>query len=583
MGMTQWWQQANFYQIYPRSFLDTNGDGIGDLKGITRKLDYLKDLGIDAIWLCPVYDSPNDDNGYDIRDYYRVHQEFGSMKDMDHLIAEMNARNMKLVMDLVVNHCSDEHEWFQKARVSRDDPYHDYFIWHPGRNLDEPSAPGSPIPPEPNNWASHFRGSAWEWNEATREYYLHLFSRKQPDLNWENPAVRQDIYKMMRFWLDKGIAGFRMDVINYISKDPDLPDVPARDGQRYVHDSRYYANRERTHEHLQEMHREVLSKYPECMTIGEMHQTPVDEGIRYVHPDRRELSMIFQFEHLGIDNGPGGKYDLPVSWDLPRLKQTLRTWQEGLSGKGWNSLYTGNHDQPRMVSRLGVTDGKKMRRRSAKAIAASFLLMQGSPFVYQGEEIGMTNVAFPDIDSYRDIETLNYYREAVSNGLSESKALRVVHLRSRDNARTPMQWSPDAHGGFTTGVPWISLNPNYPDINVRNESRESDGVHTFYRSLLHMRRNDPIWTQGTCEDLAPEHPQIIAYARRMEDGSVVYVVVNLSTRDTSWDVPAELADACANGSVLLASPTSSEEETSLTKLLPMQVMVISPLPSGSTS
>lgn len=583
MDMTQWWQRANFYQVYPRSFLDTNGDGIGDLKGITRRLDYLKSLGIDAIWLCPVYDSPNDDNGYDIRDYYRIHEEFGTMKDMDRLIADMKKRDMKLVMDLVVNHCSDEHAWFSKARQSRTDPFHEYFIWHPGRGLSEPSEAGSPIPPEPNNWGSHFGGSAWEWNEPTREYYLHLFSRKQPDLNWENSALRQDIYKMMRFWLNKGVGGFRMDVINYISKDPDLPDVPAKDGQRFVLDSRYYANRERTHEHLQEMHREVLSRYPDCMTIGEMHQTSIDEGLKYVHPERHELSMIFQFEHLSLDSGPRGKYDLPVSWDLPELKKTLSRWQKDLFQHGWNSLYTGNHDQPRMLSRLGITDTNEMRKRSAKAIAAAFLLMQGTPFVYQGEEIGMTNVAFPSVDLYRDIETLNFYREAVEQGMDTSTALEIVHLRSRDNSRTPMQWNSDAHGGFTAGRPWISLNPNYPDINVRNDSRDPDGVHAFFTALLKQRHDHKLWTEGAYEDLAPEHPQIICYVRRLESGEAAYVIVNLSGSQARWDPPSELSAAYAAERIVLASPQPPGTEAELSTLEPMQVIVCTnPLVKGRT-
>ncbi len=571
--MTHWWQRANIYQIYPRSFLDTNGDGIGDLRGIIRKLDYLKDLGIDAIWLCPVYDSPNDDNGYDIRDYYRIHEEFGTMKDMDRLITEMKKRDMKLVMDLVVNHCSDEHAWFQKARASRDNAFHDYFIWHPGRGLDEPSQPGTPIPPEPNNWASHFRGSAWEWNEQTREYYLHLFSRKQPDLNWENPALRHEIYKMMRFWLDKGIGGFRMDVINYVSKDPSLPDVPGKDGQRYVHDSRYYANRPRTHEHLQEMHQEVLSAYPDCMTIGEMHQTSVNEGLKYVQPERRELSMIFQFEHLAIDSGPQGKYDMPVAWDIPALKETLSTWQNGLSGAGWNSLYTGNHDQPRMLSRIGSTETNELRKRSAMAIAAGFLLMQGTPFVYQGEEIGMTNVAFPDIESYRDIETLNFFREASAQGMPEKTAMKIVHLRSRDNARTPMQWSSDTHAGFTDGRPWIPLNPNYPDINVHLDARDPDGVHAFYRELLHMRRSHPVWTEGTFEDLAPDHHSIVCYTRRMVDGTVACVLGNLSAKEVAWTVPDELRTALRQGTLLLASPALEDARVVPESLLPMQTIV----------
>lgn len=554
MQEPQWWKRATIYQIYPRSFQDSNGDGIGDIPGIIRRLDYLSELGIDAIWLSPIYDSPNDDNGYDIRDYRAIHPEFGTMQDFERLIAEMHGRDMKLIMDLVVNHCSDEHDWFLEAKASRESPKHDWFIWHPGRGHTEPSPKDSPIPEPPNNWGSFFRGSAWEWNEPTREYYLHLFSRKQPDLNWDNAHLRNEIYDMMRYWLTKGVDGFRMDVINFIGKPDGLPDAQNPHGAPHVLDPTMVANLPKTHEYLQEMNREVLSPW-NCMTVGEMHATGIEEGVKYVHPHRGELSMIFQFEHMYVDDGPAGKYDIPRNWALTEMKQVLDRWQEGLDGRGWNSLFTGNHDQPRAVSRFGNDGGASnmrsewddaTRTRSATAIAAAFLLMQGTPFIYQGEEIGMTNVSFPGIDSYRDIETLNFYREAAQEaGADEARLLEIVHLRSRDNARTPMQWDSGAHGGFTTFVPWIPVNPNFTDINVSAERHRPAGVLAFFTRMIALRRSYRVFTEGRYTDLVPDDPRIVAYTRSVAETdsdagpTTVLIVVNFGSKPAEWTLDRE--------------------------------------------
>ncbi|MFP4642745.1 MAG: glycoside hydrolase family 13 protein [Spirochaetales bacterium] len=567
-----WWKRAVVYQIYPRSFQDSNGDGIGDLPGIVERLDYLSELGIDTIWLSPIYDSPNDDNGYDIRDYRAIHPEFGSMDDFDRLIREMHARNLRLVMDLVVNHCSDEHEWFREAKASRRSPKHDWFLWHPGRGHSEPTPKGSPVPDPPNNWGSFFRGSAWEWNETTREYYLHLFSRKQPDLNWDNPELRAEIYDMMRFWLAKGVDGFRMDVINFIGKPDGFPDAPNPHGKPHVLEPAMVANLPKTHEYLKEMNREVLSPW-KCMTVGEMHATGTEEGIRYVHPARNELNMIFQFEHMYIDDGPAGKYDVPRQWSLTEMKHILDRWQDGLAGRGWNSLFTGNHDQPRAVSRFGNDGGasamqsewqEAVRARSATAIAAALLLMQGTPFIYQGEEIGMTNVSFPDIDSYRDIETLNFYHEAAQQpGANHERLLEIVHRRSRDNARTPMQWTSGAHAGFTTSVPWIPVNPNFTGINVSAERHRPQGVFAFFKRMIALRRAFSVFTDGAYTDLLPEHAQLVAYTRSLADEdpsggpSQVLIVVNFSNDPVQWIPEPQTSELLVTG--LLSNTAAAPE------------------------
>lgn len=518
----QWWKESVVYQVYPRSFYDSNGDGIGDLRGIIEKLDYIKELGVDVIWLCPVYRSPNDDNGYDISDYYDIMDEFGTMADWKELLAEVHKRGMKLIMDLVVNHTSDEHPWFIESRSSKDNKYRDYYIWRPGKNGREP-----------NNWESTFSGSAWEYDEKTGEYYLHLFSKKQPDLNWENPAVRNDIYQMMTWWLDQGIDGFRMDVINFISKDMRFPDAPNPEGKKYVPGGQFYVNGPRIHEFLQEMNRKVLSKY-DCMTVGEMPGVTVDDAILYTAPERKELNMVFTFEHMDLDSGPGGKWDLrPLQ--LSRLKKVLAKWQTGLHGRGWNSLYWNNHDQPRIVSRFG--DDGKYRVESAKMLATVLHMMQGTPYIYQGEEIGMTNVRFSSIDHYRDIETLNMYKvKVLEEGQDEEKVMESIYAKGRDNARTPMQWDDSPNAGFTTGTPWIGVNPNYKEINVRQALADKNSIFYYYQKLIRLRKTYPIIVNGDFTLLDPENEETFAYIR-CYNGEKLLVVSNWTGEEVLFTMP----------------------------------------------
>jgi oligo-1,6-glucosidase len=550
----QWWKEAVVYQIYPRSFMDGNGDGIGDLQGIISKLDYLKWLGIDVIWLSPVYDSPNDDNGYDIRDYYAIMNEFGTMEDWDEMIDEIHKRGMKLVMDLVVNHTSDEHQWFVESRSSKDSPYRDYYIWRPGKNGKEP-----------NNWESIFSGSAWEYDEQTGEYYLHLFSKKQPDLNWENEKVREEVYKMMTFWLDKGVDGFRMDVINFISKVPSLPDAPNPEGKKYVSGAQYFINGPRIHEFLQEMHDRVLSRY-DVMTVGETPGVTPEEAILFTGEDRNELNMVFQFEHMDVDAGPNGKWDL-VPLDLVKLKRILANWQVSLHGKGWNSLYWCNHDQPRVVSRFG--NDEEYRKESAKLWGTLLHMMQGTPYIYQGEEIGMTNVRFPSIQDYKDIESLNMYKEKLEEGWTEEDILHAIHVKGRDNARTPMQWDETEHGGFTTGTPWIGVNPNYRTINVKEATEDSNSVLHYYRKLIQLRKQHPIVVYGSFELLEENDEQLFVYRRRYENAHLL-VIGNVSNDQLGYtypdDVPAEKTLWISNYSV-------SEERTRAIMLRPWEVRV----------
>jgi oligo-1,6-glucosidase len=517
-----WWKESVVYQIYPRSFMDSNGDGIGDIPGIISKLDYLKELGIDVIWLSPVYKSPNDDNGYDISDYREIMDEFGTMADWERLLQEVHNRGMKLIMDLVVNHTSDEHPWFVESRKSVDNPYRDFYFWRPGKDGKEP-----------NNWESVFSGSAWEYDERTNEYYLHLFSRKQPDLNWENPKVRKEIFDMMKWWLDKGIDGFRMDVINFISKVPELPDAPNPEGKRYVPGGDYYVNGPRIHEYLQEMHREVLSKY-DIFTVGEMPGVNVEQALLYIGEDRNELNMVFQFEHMDLDSGPNGKWDLRP-YTLKDLKKTFTKWQKGLEGKGWNSLYLNNHDQPRMVSRFG--NDRQYRVESAKMLATFLHMLQGTPFIYQGEEIGMTNVRFDTIEEYKDIETLNMYREKVIQGNEDhNKVMESIYAKGRDNCRTPMQWDDSPHGGFTTGEPWLKVNPNYKEINVEKSLADPNSVFHYYKKLIQLRKQKPIIVYGSYELLLEEHEQIYAFTRTLDDQRLL-VILNFSDAEPVFVLP----------------------------------------------
>jgi oligo-1,6-glucosidase len=494
----KWWKEAVVYEIYPRSFMDSNGDGIGDLNGIIQKLDYLKNLGIDVIWLCPIYDSPNADNGYDIRDYRKIMAEFGTMEDFDRLLACAHAKGIRVVMDLVVNHTSDEHEFFQKSKQTPENEYRDYYIWREGKDGKEP-----------NNWGSIFGGSAWKYEESVGQYYLHLFAEKQPDLNWENEKLRNQIYDMMKWWLDKGIDGFRMDVINCISKDQRFPDGQIVSGSQYASSFAYTANRPRVHEFLQEMNRKVLSHY-DIMTVGETGGVTTEEAIKYTAEDRHELNMVFQFEHIDLGMNENGKWnDIPVPID--KFKKLITKWQTELNGKAWNSLFLSNHDQPRQVSRFG--DDGKYRVESAKLLGTLLHTLQGTPFIYQGEELGMTNVKFDSIEDYRDIETLNIYKEFTQRDPnSKDEIMRYIHKKSRDNARTPMQWSNSANAGFTSGKPWIKVNPNYTEINVEDEIKDKNSVLNYYKKLIRLRRQYEVIVYGDFEVVKDEGPFVLLSA-----------------------------------------------------------------------
>ncbi|PLR77460.1 glucohydrolase [Bacillus sp. V3-13] len=511
----EWWKKSVVYQIYPRSFYDSNGDGIGDIPGITEKLDYLKQLGIDVIWLSPIYDSPNDDNGYDIRDYYQIMNEFGTMEDFDRLLEAAHERDLKIIMDLVVNHTSDEHSWFVESRKGKDSHFRDYYIWKAGKNGKEP-----------NNWGSIFSGPAWEFDENTNEYYLHLFSKKQPDLNWENPALRDEIYKMMKFWLDKGIDGFRMDVINFISKVPGLPDGEVKDGALYGDGGPFFVNGPKIHEYLQEMNREVLSHY-DILTVGEMPGVNTSDAVIYTKPENKEVNMIFTFEHMNLDNGPAEKWDLkPLN--LVELKENLEKWQTQLHGTGWNSLYWNNHDQPRIVSRFG--NDTKYRVESAKMLATCLHMMQGTPYIYQGEEIGMTNVKFQSIEQYKDVETINMYREKQKQGVPVEQIMKSIYAKGRDNARTPMQWNQNIHGGFTEGRPWLEVNPRFIEINVEEALLNKESIFYHYQRLISLRKKLDVITTGDFNLLYKDHPQLFAYERRSNREQLL-VMCNFSEHD----------------------------------------------------
>nr|WP_306792904.1 alpha-glucosidase [Neobacillus paridis] len=549
----EWWKKSVVYQIYPRSFMDSNGDGIGDIQGIIEKLDYLRLLGADVIWLSPVYDSPNDDNGYDIRNYQAIMKEFGTMADFDQMLTEVHNRGMKLVMDLVVNHTSDEHIWFVESKKSKDNPYRDYYFWRKGKEGQEP-----------NNWGSVFGGSAWQYDETTDEYYLHLFSKKQPDLNWENPKLRKEVYNMMKFWLDKGIDGFRMDVINMISKNPELPDGDKRKGQLYGDGGRYFMNGPRIHEFLQEMNQEVLSKYP-VMTVGEMPGAAPEDAVLYTDPERKEVNMIFTFEHMDLDSAPGDKWNLKP-FELVELKENLAKWQTALHNKGWNSLYWNNHDQPRIVSRFG--DDDPYRVESAKMLAACLHFMQGTPYIYQGEEIGMTNVKFTSLDDYRDIETINMYNERRALGYSHEEIMNSIYGKGRDNARTPMQWDSTDNAGFTTGTPWIKVNPRYKEINAKAALEDPSSIFYFYQKLIQLRKEMDIITKGGFELLLKDHSQLFVYERKLYDERLL-VVCNFSGEEVVVEDEA-VGTKLKNDHVLLGN----YETVGTNVLRPYEVIVL---------
>ncbi|MFC5058206.1 alpha-glucosidase [Saccharothrix xinjiangensis] len=559
---TGWWRSAVVYQVYPRSFADSDGDGIGDLNGITSRLDHLARLGVDVVWLSPVYASPQADNGYDISDYQAIDPAFGTLADFDRLLAEVHARGMKLVMDLVVNHTSDQHAWFVESRSSKDNPKRDWYWWRPAREGFEAGRPGA----EPTNWASFFSGPSWTLDEATGEYYLHLFDRRQPDLNWENPEVRQAVHEMMRWWLDRGVDGFRMDVINLIAKDPALPDGAltgtAGLGDGYPH----YGTRERVHDFLQEMHREVFAGREGLLTVGEMPGVTWDQARRFTDPARREVDMVFQFEHVSLDHGPGGKFD-PRPLDLRALKASLGRWQTALAEVGWNSLYWNNHDQPRVVSRFGDDGG--YWRESATALATVLHLHRGTPYVYQGEELGMTNAPFPSIDDLRDVESLNHYREAVAGGVDPEVVMAGLRAMGRDNARTPVQWDAGPHAGFTTGEPWLPVNPNHTRINAEAQYDDPNSVFHHYRRLVELRHTRPVVALGDFRMLLPDHPHLYCYERALDDARLL-VLANLGADEQD----VELEPGWEAEHVVLANTDRARVKAGRAVLGPWEALVL---------
>jgi oligo-1,6-glucosidase len=533
----EWFKSAVVYQIYPRSFADSDGDGVGDLRGIISRLDYLQKLGVDVVWLSPVYRSPQDDNGYDISDYRDIDPVFGDLATLDELLDGLHARGMKLVMDLVVNHTSDEHPWFVESRSGKDSPKRDWYWWRPPRDGAEPGTPGA----EPNNWGSAFSGPAWEYDAASGEYYLHLFSRKQPDLNWENPDVRAAIYDMMNWWLDRGVDGFRMDVINFISKAESLPDGPRADGMLYGDGGPYFICGPRIHEFLQEMHQEVFAgRDKDLLTVGEMPGVTVEDAALFTDPGRGEVDMVFQFEHVALDQEGGNKWR-PKKLLLTDLKKSLGRWQEALAERGWNSLYWGNHDQARAVSRFG--DDGHYRELSAKMLAAVLHLHRGTPYVYQGEELGMTNMAFGAISDYRDIEVLNHHREATTHlGHTDAEVLAALAPLNRDNARTPVQWDASRNAGFTTGAPWIAVNPNANAINAAAQVDDPQSVFSFYRQVIALRHADPVVAYGDFTMLLADDEHVYAFRRSLPDAEML-VLGNFSGTEQSPALKGSWGDA----------------------------------------
>lgn len=520
MEQRVWWKEAVVYQIYPRSFMDSNGDGIGDLNGIRSKLPYLRELGIDVIWLSPVYQSPNDDNGYDISDYQDIMTEFGTLEDFDAMLKEAHELGIRIVMDLVVNHSSDEHSWFVESRSSKDNPKRDYYIWREGKN-------GNP----PNNWGSCFGGSAWEYDETTGMYYLHMFSKKQPDLNWENPKLRQEVYDMMTWWGKKGVDGFRMDVITMISKNQQFPNGRQGEGDSFGDSGPYVNNGPRVHEYLKEMNREVISHF-DWLTVGEGAGAGVEDALRYAGEDEQELNMIFTFEHVSLGQSRYGKWtDKQVN--LVELKKVFTKWEQGLEGRAWNSLYWDNHDQPRAVSRFG-NDSEKYRETSARMLATCLHFMKGTPYIYQGEELGMTNRRCVDFSQFRDIEIRNAYRDYVESGiLPEETMLSFVNTVGRDNARFPMHWDATEHAGFTTGTPWIGVNENYRKINAAAQVGDPESVFAYYKKLIALRHELEVMVYGVYEPVELEHPEVFAYTRTLGNEEL-FVVCNFCEKEVHF-------------------------------------------------
>ncbi|MED0656304.1 alpha-glucosidase [Anoxybacillus ayderensis] len=530
-----WWKEAVVYQVYWRSFFDSNGDGYGDLEGLIQKLDYIRDLGVDVIWLNPCYESPDKDNGYDISDYYRIMDKAGDMETFERLLNEVHKRGMKLIMDLVVNHTSDRHPWFLESRSSKDNPKRDWYIWRD----------------KPNNWRSYFTPSAWEYDDNTGQYYFHSFAVEQPDLNWENEEVREEIYKMMRFWLDKGIDGFRLDAIALLAKPDGFPDA------ENPHDIRYLTNNPGVHDYLKEMNEKVLKHY-DIFTVGEVAFVSPEEGLKYVGEDRNELHTLFHFEVC----------DEMPTWDPIRFKQIQKRWYEGLWGKGWNSQFLNNHDHTRQVTRYG--NDKQFRVESAKLLATLVHTLPGTPYIYQGEEIGMTGVKFDSIDDYNDIAMKNKYAEEVAKGRDPKEVLESLQLLSRDNSRTPMQWDDSEHAGFTTGTPWLKVNPNYKEINVKQALADPNSVYYYYKKLIQLRKQHPVMVYGTFRDFSENNPYIYAYTREL-DGVRWLIVLNHCDNDNVYELPEELA--AAHRHLLLGNYTDVKEEGTTLHMRPHEARI----------
>ena len=554
----RWWKESVVYQIYPRSFCDSNGDGIGDLNGITSKLDYLKELGVDVIWLSPVYKSPNDDNGYDISDYQDIMDEFGTMEDFDRMLATAHEKGIKIMMDLVVNHTSDEHKWFIESRKSTDNPYRDYYIWRPAKE------DGS----LPNNWGSCFSGPAWEYDKTTDMYFLHLFSKKQPDLNWDNPVVRQEVFDMMNWWLEKGVDGFRMDVISLISKEqPELPDKePGINGYATFNVS---ANGPHVHEYLQEMRQKALNN-ADTITVGECSGVTLEEAKKYARSDEKELNMVFQFEHMDVDSDEKAGKWTTRKMDLRDLKKILTRWQKGLQDIAWNSLYWENHDQPRSVSRFG-NDSDKYREISAKMLATCIHMMQGTPYVYQGEELGMTNCPFNTLENFRDLESINAFHELTEQGkMTEEEMMAAIGYKGRDNARTPMQWDDSANAGFSSAdaTPWIMVNPNYTKINAKDQVSREDSVFKYYQKLIKLRHESDLIVYGTYDLILDDDKDIYAYIRTLGDEKLI-VYCNFSENTREVELPEEFTD----GKILISNYNDAKVSEKIT-LRPYEAIVI---------
>ncbi len=548
----KWWHEAVGYQIYPRSFQDSNGDGIGDIRGVIDRLDYLQELGIDFVWLCPMYKSPLDDNGYDISDYQDILEDFGTMADFDALLQEMHDRGMKLIIDLVLNHTSDEHPWFIESKSSKDNPKRDWYIWRDGKDGEEP-----------NNWESIFGGSAWEYDEKTDQYFLHVFSRRQPDLNWENTEVRTALYDTVNWWLDKGIDGFRIDAISHIKKRPGFPDMPNPDGKKYVSSFDMHMNQKGIHTYLQEFKDETYGKYEHALSVGEANGVSVDEANLWVGKEGK-MDMIFQFEHIDLWD-----YESETGLDVINVKQALTRWQKGLENDGWNALYIENHDKPRIVSSWG--NDKEYWRESATALGAMYFFMKGTPFIYQGQEIGMTNAYFDSIEDYDDVAAKNLYHEKKEEGLSDKEILHILGNTSRDNSRTPMQWSNEENAGFSSGKPWMKVNSNYQTVNVEQQRENKDSVFHFYKKMIQLKKEHQIFTYGSYDLLMEDHEQVFAYQRRL-DGKTAVVMVNISNQEAIW-IAENGMSVSSNNLILTNIATTSKENSTEITLKPYEARV----------